>query len=289
LERFLDLVNFTVAFQNGGFSYLVPQRNGVGRALERPFPKWADRLYPLLLNGGSGIFLDVGCNAGQTFLLWLKHRPQGLNYAGVDPLPGCCEYVGVLARKNGIRNAAIMCAGLGASSRLATLQCVHQDGSGSDMSSLEPSLRNDQTYQDSLLVPVVTGDSFVSSLPGRPTVSAVKIDVEGFEHEVLFGLSATLSRDRPLILAEVMYSNHPDEERRSKRRRQVEATNAFLHGLNYSIMHARHDGTILPLNKLPVQDWKRDDHNDYDFLFIPAERVEDFSKLAKDETSKRID
>lgn len=276
LERWLDLANFTVNFQSGGFSYFIPLRNGLGRALGRPFPQWADRLYPLLFNDCSGIFLDVGCNVGQTFLLWLKHRPQDLSYVGVDPVPGYCEYVGILARKNGVRNAVLMCAGLGARSRLATLQRVEDDGSDSDMSSLEPSLRNDDVYRGSLLVPVVTGDNLVSSLHDSRPVCVVKIDVEGFEHEVLSGLSATLTRDRPLILSEVMYSNHPSENRRAERRSQVEATTQFLRGLNYSIIHARHDGRLVPLNHLPIQDWRREDHNDYDFLFIPEERMDAF-------------
>ncbi len=52
-------------------------------------------------------------------------------------------------------------------------------------------------------VEVLTGDAVVQDLP----VDLIKIDVEGMEIDVLSGLSATLSRQRPALYIEVSDSN----------------------------------------------------------------------------------
>lgn len=52
----------------------------------------------------------------------------------------------------------------------------------------------------------------VDSMVGGATVDLVKIDVEGMEHEALIGLSRTVERDHPAIVAEIADSNFQECE-----------------------------------------------------------------------------
>ena len=61
--------------------------------------------------------------------------------------------------------------------------------------------RNKQTYE----VEVRTIDSF-----GFTDVRFIKADVEGSEREVLDGAQATIARDRPMILLELLSGTHDD-------------------------------------------------------------------------------
>lgn len=278
IRKVLWALNFSVRLsRENGTSFELPIYQGMGSSLNSPPPRWCEQLYEKALSDNAGCFLDVGCNVGQTFLLWLKHRNGEMRYVGIDPVPSCCSYVNHLCAKNAPDSSTVVCAALGSEPRLADLHCVGQLGEDSEMSSLEESLRDPATYGASSITPVITGDCLTSHLDSEITV--IKIDVEGFEHEVLAGFHETLERDRPLIISEVMYSNHPESSERRKRREQVQATSRLMKSLSYNIWHTRHDGRIVEIQELPVQDWKSDDLNDYDFLFIPSEKTEGFREV----------
>lgn len=276
-RKFLWSFNFSVRLSHrDDLLFDVPIYQGMGLSLVSPPPHWCDQLYLNILSTRSGYFFDVGCNTGQTFLLWLRHRSLDTRYVGIDPIPSCCSYLNHLCAKNAPERSMVICAAIGSEPRLAELHSVGRLGEDSEMSSLENSLRDPNTYQAVSSTPVVTGDSIRAHLDSQIPVSVIKIDVEGFEHEVLAGFHDTLERDRPIVISEVMYSNHPDPVEREKRREQVRETSRLMKTLSYSIWHTRHDGEIVELEELPVQDWKREDRNDYDFLFVPSESVEEF-------------
>lgn len=277
-ERCLDLFNFTLPVTVRGFRYFVPRRGELGRSLVQEAPHGMDELYARMLRNKKGLFLDVGCNEGQTFLLWLKHREPGLRYVAVDPQPRCCDYVGVLSRKNAVKDAVILCAGLAESPGLATLYCMDAEGADSDMASMEPILLAEAEYQSRKLVPTVTGDALVESVASEETVAVIKIDVEGFEHGVLVGFQQTLRRDRPLILCEFMGSGHPDPARRQERRSQIAASSRFLKDNGYAVFHARKDGHLVALDAVPAHDFCRDHFHTagYDFLLVPEELSGEF-------------
>jgi FkbM family methyltransferase len=277
-ERCLDLFNFTLPVTVRGFRYFVPRRGELGRSLVQEAPHEMDELYARILRNKKGLFLDVGCNEGQTFLLWLKHRGPGLRYVAVDPQPRCCAYVGVLSRKNAVNDAVILCAGLAESPGLATLYCIDADGADSDMASMEPILLAEAEYKSRILVPTVTGDALVESVASEESVAVIKIDVEGFEHGVLEGFQQTITRDRPLILCEFMGSGHPDPARRQERRNQIAASNRFLKNNGYDVFHAHRDGNLAPLDGLPAYDFSRDHFRTagYDFLLVPEELSGEF-------------
>ena len=51
-------------------------------------------------------------------------------------------------------------------------------------------------------VEIVRGDDYLGSLPDSRRVAFIKIDVQGYEKEVIAGLRETIARDRPIIQLE---------------------------------------------------------------------------------------
>ena len=272
--RWMGLFNYTRSAVIDGHALKIPMRGGIGRELLDPPPAWIDQLCKKILALNEGAFFDVGCNFGQTFVLYLKHSKPGSRYLGVDALPECVSYVRSLAEKNEVSGFAVVATALSDETGFANLLCKAPSGPDSTISSLETNLRDGVSYDQVIAVPITTADALLQHLDLRP--GFVKIDVEGFELPVLRGMSQTLRAVRPFVICEVMMSNHSEETARAARRQQIQETSELLKSLDYCILHARHNGTLQSLESLPLQDWKVEDGNDYDFLFVPQEKLKVF-------------
>jgi FkbM family methyltransferase len=103
-------------------------------------------------------------------------------------------------------------------------------------------------------VPCMRVDDFVAALR-LDRVDFVKIDVEGFEHHVLRGMSRTISSFRPVIFCEIYMgvasNQRPDE------------TVGFLLNQGYDAFVMR-AGALAP--------YERHDDNFYNYLFLPRNR-----------------
>lgn len=105
---------------------------------------------------------------------------------------------------------------------------------------------------------------------GLADVGFIKIDVEGFEREVLEGATATLARDRPRLLIEM-------EEAHT--RRPIEQDLAFVESLGYRGYFLRNRTTLTPLTAFDPEAEHRLSHASgtgerrryvFNFIFLPA-------------------
>jgi FkbM family methyltransferase len=183
-------------------------RDGVGRGLrmslrnasadyvvgtnELPV-QWAVRDH---LHDGD-VFLDVGANIG--FFSMVAARivgPTGHVYA-FEPVPANARCIDGNARANRFENIDVLCVAVGALDGDAPLLLCEHPGGATLALSDEPF---DATT--TIDVHVVTLDRLVAEgTIRRPTF--VKIDVEGFEREVLDGMAAILRHHRPSLLVEL--------------------------------------------------------------------------------------
>lgn len=140
----------------------------------------------------GGMFLDVGANVGVHSLVASKAYRKVL---AVEPFPPLIERLLHHIRINNIPNIELIKGGLGSATR--------------EVSFRAPSPRNlgtgrvtEDDNEDSTKVQLYHGDEIISKqeLP----LSAVKIDVEGFEIDVLSGLKGSLEKHRPLIICELL-------------------------------------------------------------------------------------
>lgn len=141
-----------------------------------------------LRNAPQPLVVDVGANAGVFSHLAFCFNPRA-EIMAFEPLPTMQQHIQVLKQRNGMNLCCIPKAA-GRTSGTATLESPHgYDGTSRISMSDEP---DGKTFQ----VEVTTLDK---ELMKRP-VLLMKIDVEGYEDEVIAGAQETLSRTKFLII-----------------------------------------------------------------------------------------
>lgn len=151
-------------------------------------------LYASLLRDGDCV-LDVGANIGCTALLFSQHARQVVCF---EPSPTTFG----LLRKNldaaGAANVVAANVGLGKSGGCFELTFSRDNRSGGFVSNLTSAAAGHQVEQ----IRIVAGDAYLRGA-GIDQVDFVKIDVEGFERNVIEGLAQTLERCRPVVVLEL--------------------------------------------------------------------------------------
>lgn len=155
-------------------------------------PQTADFLRQLISSNMTVV--DVGANVGVTSLLFSQLARQVYSF---EPSPSTFQFLRENIDKAGVKNVEALNLGLG-------------PGGGEHETTLtfSPNFRAGAFVSDKIqpgaghrseTVKILTGDEFFENRQ----VDFMKIDVEGFELEVLRGLDSTLKRDRPLVFLEM--------------------------------------------------------------------------------------
>jgi FkbM family methyltransferase len=190
-----------------------------------------------LLESRPGAFIDVGVNVGQTLMKVLSVERDRV-YIGFEPQIGCCYFVDQFLRLNDLRNAMVMPIGLSDSNGILTL---YSSGQYDEMASIAGT--DDVTGKRrpfATHVQTRIGDEVLREL-GVGAVSAIKIDVEGAELQVLAGLRETLREKHPPVIFEVL-PNFYGHERimqppvvRAKNQATADAVYALLQSVGYDV------------------------------------------------------
>jgi FkbM family methyltransferase len=136
----------------------------------------------------SPLIVDVGANAGMfSHLVFSLNRKARI--IAFEPLPMMVNKLDTLKQRNGV-NLHCISKAAGRKPGEATLQSTHGYDGTSRISS------SSQSVGQSLKVEITTLDN---ELPKEP-ILLMKIDVEGFEEEVLAGATESLSRTQFVII-----------------------------------------------------------------------------------------
>lgn len=200
----------------------------------------------------QGHFFDVGANVGLTTLLVAAASPSTRVHA-FEPVP---DIFGRLERNRllnpDLTNVVTHQLALSDVAGEAVIHVpVHNWGRVSTEASLQP--RSQKSTDVS--VPVDTLDNFVRD-HGIDRVGLLKLDTEGTEHWVLQGATATLDRDRPFVICEVLADSWPQPH-----------LGPIFFGRDYRAVHLRQSGPEL-CHEVRGDPTDRD----LDFLFVPSER-----------------
>jgi len=152
-----------------------------------------DTLYGLVKNGTTVI--DVGTNIGETLLNFAKINRDGRNI-GFEPVPYLYEKAKTNIGLNEFENIELVNKGLSSAAETLSFNETNENNSGGTFLTREDHNDNGRSVQ------VVRLDDFAEHSQ-LENVSLIKIDVEGFEMEVLKGASETLRKFQPTLFVEI--------------------------------------------------------------------------------------
>ena len=141
--------------------------------------------------------IDAGANVGLFASAFSAAvGPEGRVWA-VEPLPANVERLQRLKEANGLRQLDILPVALASAAATARLRLPAGPG-GSGFGSFVATWPSAGDVE----VPTVRLDDLVANAENGRPLRLVKIDVEGFESEVVAGATSTLSTWRPLVVCE---------------------------------------------------------------------------------------
>lgn len=196
----------------------------------------------------EGCFIDVGMNLGQTLSKVLNIDPDR-SYVGFEPQVLACAMVDLFIKNNGLTNCTTLPIGLSDENGIMSFFSA---GDADTMASL-----HDRDGVAKISIPVRIGDEVVREL-GVEAISAIKIDVEGAEPEVIAGLSDTIRVFKPQVIFEVLpnYEGHertPIAETAAEQRRQGAARIMQLFDdLDYVVHQPQPDGTLRQVDRFDL-------------------------------------
>ncbi|MBC6456835.1 FkbM family methyltransferase [Actinomadura sp. HBU206391] len=177
------------------FVYDAAEHDGLARhIIWTDMRDWESTTQPVLfdLARRAEVFVDVGAYSGIYTLLACVANPR-LHAVAFEPNPVKLPQLRANVMVNGLQDrVTIVGKALSTESGRATL-AIPSDDSTASLGGARPA---DRTVD----VDVTTGDDALGDLP----VGLIKIDVEGFEPEVITGMSRVLVTRRPKIIAECL-------------------------------------------------------------------------------------
>jgi FkbM family methyltransferase len=216
----LRFFNFNLRININHRYCIIPLRGRIGLENVLLREHWFTNFLDEILNdkgeGANNYFVDIGVNVGQT-LLKVKSLCPELNYIGFEPNSTCVSYVLDLVKANSFSNVIIYPLGL--SERDGMLKLFADNAHASGASVIE-NFRKKTRVEYVMNIPVAKGDNLFNDFEG--VIKLIKIDVEGFEADVLTGLKSTLDKFKPIVICEVLpvYSN--DNKSRMERQNKLE-------------------------------------------------------------------
>lgn len=184
-------------------------------------------LYNLIKDGM--VVLDVGTNIGETLLNFAKYNPNGLNY-GFEPVPYLFERAKHNISLNQFENITLNNIALSDNEDTLFFQKPSNNNSGGIAMSKQKNDSNQAVKATKL-------DTFVVKQQIQK-IDFIKMDVEGFEMNVLKGAENSIRKFKPLLFIELDNNNLKKGNSSSK------DLVSWLEDLNYHITKADTGETI---------------------------------------------
>lgn len=262
--RLYDRLNWTSRDTVRERSFAIPVTGGIASAVSEP---WMVDLIAELMASRAGGFVDVGVNLGQTLIKVAAVAP-GRDYVGFEPNPACVAYVEKLIAANALAGFRLVPVGVGEATGLLTLY-LYGGATIDPAASIVADFRPGEPIRGEKIVPVFGYDDLKRLLP--ESIALLKIDVEGYELEVLRALRPAIEASRPNVLIEVLPAYRADNRVRIERQQAIEA---LIGEWDYALFRVRHRGEgalegVERLDSFGIHG----DLDRCDYVLAPAERV----------------
>ena len=191
-----DLAHSQRGLKIGSTRFRLPP--GIPIKIEEP---WMRDVIEKLLPSTDGIFLDIGVNLGQT-LMSLRSIDRHRRYIGFEPNPSCVAAVSQIVYLNHIQE--VMLIPLACARDYGVTSLYHyQDSKFDSSASMVSNFRDESKLRRTTIIAKGAAMECLAAI-NADRIGLVKIDVEGFEADVLEAIEPILHRDRPLVLIEVL-------------------------------------------------------------------------------------
>ena len=182
----------------------IPTRAGIGEDLLSEDKNWKYDLLKILFKEGGKeyIFVDVGANIGQTFLqalLALGTNKNKLKYYAFEPNTDCFFILKKFVFSN-IKNAVLFPWALSAKNDYEKIYLIDEYYKGG---AINPEIRSRNEFDYEFISTYKLDSNNDLKLSSG---FILKIDVEGYENEVIEGASKIIKTYRPIILCEVLHA-----------------------------------------------------------------------------------
>lgn len=147
--------------------------------------------------GRRGVILDVGANAGTHSLAFSSFFAQ---VHAFEPNPALWSGFTRNMAINNLENVRLHKIGLGDQSTELPFYSIEKSNFG--LGTCSPVEQYDLPLKEIATVQVARGDDYLLE-QGIGPIDAIKIDVQGFEPEVVRGLKGVMACDRPFVWVEV--------------------------------------------------------------------------------------
>jgi len=226
--------NYTIRTRALGADIRIPVQAGIGRAHLEEHESHITELFSAVVHAYPDlIYLDVGANIGQTLLKLFCIAGADVKYFGFEPNPAAASYLNRFIYENQMTRAQVLSIALGTNVGIEGLG-LESLNSPDPGASMNPSIR-DKRPTTECLIPVMPGDVVLAHLGLDMTNCFLKIDVEGFELQVLEGMRSQLQKHSPLIVLELLRpkAGFSEDTNRYRERRNQQIT-SYLSDLGFT-------------------------------------------------------
>lgn len=255
-----------------GLNLKVPLIHGLGAGYLVPGDEWMSKCLSIFLANKKGAIIDIGANIG-LYMVKLKSLDSQRAYYGFEPNPVCNFYTQELISANEFQNVRVFPFAL---SNDRELRRFYAKRKADKMGSLHDYARQGEIKNNSFDLVTFPGDEFFDLLD-IDNICAMKIDVEGFEFEVLEGVKNTLVKYRPFVFCEIWHLPEKSDPTYDEKYRRAKDICELMDGIDYDII-----GIGGKQNKLidikTVDDFDNNQRSDY-FLIHKSERETVYNEL----------
>ncbi|MCB0793252.1 MAG: FkbM family methyltransferase [Flavobacteriales bacterium] len=175
----------------------------------------------------TDVVVDIGANIGIRTLAFARSVPMG-RVISFEPHPASFKRLQEHVALNKLTHVQVVNKGIGPMERSERLFEVVSSNSGMNRIVADPDRMGDLPYIEVRIAPLHTE---LQAL-GIGHVDAIKLDVEGFEMEVLRGAKEVLERDAPILFIEL------DDDNLRENRSSAQELLASLSALGYTVVEA---------------------------------------------------
>jgi FkbM family methyltransferase len=178
----------------GGERYRIESDDNYLNHIDGVFEPHMVALFDTLVKPTDTV-LDVGANIGCTTILFGSRAQRVLSF---EPSPTTFAFLRKNVEAAGLQNVMLENVGLGKSAGRFELTSSVDNRSGGFVSNKMQASKDHRIEA----IEIAQGDSFLQAR-GIERVDFVKIDVEGFERDVIEGLHETIAASRPVVTLEL--------------------------------------------------------------------------------------